>query len=181
MKKKNTVFHDMIQPLIVLVLICLVVSALLGFTNSVTAPIVEQHKQEEAARVRKEVLGIDAGSEAAFTEIDCDTEALGIESAFREDSGRGYVVTARNKGYGDGGVTVTVGLDAEGKVIGLSADVTSETKGVGSKTGEKSFTDRFLGLTGNCDAIDGITGATYSSKAVKAGVNAALAAYAAIH
>ena len=64
---------------------------------------------------------------------------------------------------------------------GLSADVTSETKGVGSKTGEKSFTDRFLGLTGNCDAIDGITGATYSSKAVKAGVNAALAAYAAIH
>jgi electron transport complex protein RnfG len=178
--KQESTFKEMIVPLIVLVAICLVVSALLGFTNGVTAPIIEAHKQEAAATTRKEVLGIAAESEAAFTEIACDTAALGIESAYKEDSGRGYVITSKNKGYGDGGVTVTVGLDSGGKVIGLSADVSSETKGVGSKTGDSAFTDRFIGLTGNCDGIDGISGASYSSRAVKAGVNAALAAYAAI-
>ena len=172
---KNSTFQEMIKPLIVLVLICLAVSALLGFTNSVTAPIIEENKRIVAEQTRKSVLD---GAES-FTEIDCDKETLGITGAFREDSGKGYVITAARKGYG-GMVEVTVGLDSDGKIVGLSADVSTETSGVGSKAGRDDYTSRFLGLTGDSSSVDKISGATYSSTAVKSGVDAALAAFAAI-
>ena len=169
---KTNTFNEMIKPLLVLVCICLVVSALLGVTNSITAPIIEENARKVAEETRMAVL---EGSKS-FTEIECDTEALGITSAYKEDSGLGYVITAANKGYG-GDVTVTVGLDAEGKVVGLSANVSTETSGVGSKAGLSTYTDKYLGLSGNCDSVDTISGATYSSTAVKTGVNAALAAF----
>ncbi len=172
---KNNTFQEMIRPLIVLVLICLAVSALLGFTNSVTAPIIEENKRTVAEQTRKSVLD---GAQS-FTEIECDTEALGITGAYREDSGKGYVITAEKKGYG-GMVTVTVGLDSDGKIVGLSADVSTETSGVGSKAGREDYTSRFLGLTGDSGGVDKISGATYSSTAVKNSVDAALAAFAAI-
>ena len=174
MKQGNT-FQEMIKPLLVLLVICLVVSALLGFTHSVTAPIVEENERIAAEQTRKAVL---AGAES-FTEIDCDTEALGITSAYKEDSGKGYVITAGRKGYG-GEVVVTVGIDGSGKVVGLSANVSTETSGVGSKAGLPAYTDKYIGLSGSADGVDTISGASYSSRAVRDGVNAALAAYDAI-
>ena len=174
MKQGNT-FQEMIKPLLVLVVICLVVSALLGFTNSVTAPIVEENERIAAEQTRKAVL---AGAES-FTEIECDAEALGITSAYKEDSGKGYVITAGRKGYG-GQVVVTVGIDGSGKVVGLSANVSTETSGVGSKAGLPAYTDKYIGLSGSADGVDTISGATYSSTAVRNGVSAALAAYDAI-
>ena len=172
---KGKTFQEMIVPLLVLVIICLVVSALLGFTNSVTAPIVEENERIKAEETRQSVL---AGAES-FTEIDCDTEALGITSAYKEDSGKGYVITAARKGYG-GDVVVTVGIDSDGKVVGLNANVSTETTGVGSKAGQPDYTGKYIGLSGNASGVDKISGATYSSTAVRAGVSAALAAYDAI-
>ena len=172
---KGNTFQEMIKPLLVLVVICLVVSALLGFTNSVTAPIVEENELIAAEQTRKAVL---AGAES-FTEIECDAEALGITSAYKEDSGKGYVITAGRKGYG-GQVVVTVGIDGSGKVVGLSANVSTETSGVGSKAGLPAYTDKYIGLSGSADGVDTISGATYSSTAVRNGVTAALAAYDAI-
>ena len=172
---KGNTFQEMIKPLLVLVVICLVVSALLGFTNSVTAPIVEENERIAAEQTRKAVL---AGAES-FTEIECDAEALGITSAYKEDSGKGYVITAGRKGYG-GQVVVTVGIDGSGKVVGLSANVSTETSGVGSKAGLPAYTDKYIGLSGSADGVDTISGATYSSTAVRNGVSAALAAYDAI-
>ena len=173
--KQNNTFQEMIKPLLVLVVICLVVSALLGFTNSVTAPIVEENERIAAEQTRRAVL---AGAES-FTEIECDAEALGITSAYKEDSGKGYVITAGRKGYG-GQVVVTVGIDGSGKVVGLSANVSTETSGVGSKAGLPAYTDKYIGLSGSADGVDTISGATYSSTAVRNGVTAALAAYDAI-
>ena len=173
--KQNNTFQEMIKPLLVLVVICLVVSALLGFTNSVTAPIVEENERIAAEQTRRADLD---GAES-FTEIECDAEALGITSAYKEDSGKGYVITAGRKGYG-GQVVVTVGIDGSGKVVGLSANVSTETSGVGSKAGLPAYTDKYIGLSGSADGVDTISGATYSSTAVRNGVSAALAAYDAI-
>ena len=173
--KQGTTFQEMIKPFLVLLVICLVVSALLGFTNSVTAPIVEENELRAAEETRQAVL---PGAER-FTEIECDTEALGITSAYKEESGKGYVITAARKGYG-GDVVVTVGIDANGKVVGLNANVSTETSGVGSKAGQSKYTDNYIGLSGSADGVDKISGATYSSTAVRNGVSAALAAYDAI-
>lgn len=177
MSDSKSFFNEYIKPFVVLTVICIVVSFLLAYTNSITAPIIEENARIEAERVRSEVLSsVSGGATLSFDEIDCDTDALGIDSAYRESSGLGYVITASYKGYG-GLVTATVGLDNDGKIVGLNVDVSTETTGVGSKAGQESFTSQFVGLSGNCDSVDTISNATYSSSAVKKGVNSALAAF----
>ena len=79
-----------------------------------------------------------------------------------------------------------VGVDLDGRVTGVSVVKQSETPNIGSKVvGDQTVLDRFIGMshadgeitvnTGT-NRFDGVTGATYSSKGVAAGVNAALAA-----
>lgn len=172
MSKKGNVWEDFLKPVVVLVCIALAAAVLLGFVNSKTEPIIEENARIKAEQTRSAVLSGAKG----FEEIKCDTAALDIDSAYKETSGLGYVITSSHKGYG-GDVAVTVGLDKDGKVVGISADVKTETQGVGSKAGEAKYLDRFLGLTGDSNSIDTLTGATYTSTAVKKGVNAALAAY----
>jgi electron transport complex protein RnfG len=168
-------FNDFVKPFVVLVVICVVVAFLLAFTNSKTQPIIEENERIEAERVRSEVLDGSAG----FEEVECDTDSLGVESVYREINGLGYVITAGYKGYG-GIVTVTVGIDNDGKVVGLNANVSTETTGVGSKAGTSAYTDKFIGISGSADGVDTISNATYSSTAVKTGVSAALKAYDAV-
>ncbi len=174
MKKEQ--FEEYVKPFLVLVIICIVVAFLLAFTNGRTAPIIEENARLEEARTRAYVLGGDENSGFVFEEILCDADALGIESAYREAGGRGYVIVAGYKGYG-GTVTVTVGIDNDGTVVGLSADVSTETKGIGSRAGHTDYTDLYIGATGDVENIDTITNATRSSSAVKRGVGAALAAF----
>ena len=156
---------------VVLVVICLVVSLLLAVTNSMTSPVIEENARLEAERTRQEVL---PGS-TTFTKLDVDAAALGIEEAYREDGGLGYVVSAGYKGYG-GIVTVTVGLDNDGKVVGISANVSSETKGIGSKAGQESYLSNYKDLVNAAAAeqVDTISNATYSSTAVRNGVSSIL-------
>lgn len=172
-KKKNSMFQDMIKPVLVLLIIAAVVAALLAFVHGVTEPIIEENTRIAAEQARQEVLE----GAASFTEIPYDAEQFNITSAYKEDSGLGYVFTSANKGYG-GDVVVTIGLDADGNIVGIKADVSTETSGVGSKAGAEKYLSNFMGLSGDIDGIDTISGATYSSSAVKTGVASVLEAFA---
>ena len=77
-------------------------------------------------------------------------------------------------------MTVTVGFDTEGKILCVKANVSSETQGVGSKVGEESMLAKFEGLSGDVSDVVLKSGATFTSVAVREGVNAACAAVAAI-
>ncbi len=169
-------FNEYIKPFVVLVGICVVVAFLLAFTNSVTAPKIAENKRIEAEQTRRAVL---PGS-VDFEEVACDTAALDIDSAYRETAGAGYVVTSTHVGYGGGEVVVTVGIDNDGKVVGISADVSSQTSGIGSKAGEESYLDKYMGLSGSADSVDTISNATRSSTAVRTSVSAALNAFGTI-
>lgn len=171
-KKQSNAFQELIKPIIVLLVIAAVVAALLGWVHGVTEPMIEENTRKAAELARQEVL---QGS-SSFTEIPCDMEALNITSAYKEDSGLGYVFTSSNKGYG-GQVVVTVGLDPDGQIVGIKANVSTETSGVGSKAGDEKYLSNYMGVSGSVDNIDTISGATYSSTAVKTGVAAVLAAF----
>ena len=173
---KTSKFQELVKPVLVLFLITAIVAALLGFVNAKTEPVIAENTRIAAEQNRKEVL---PGS-TSFTELSFSEEELkemNITGAFREDSGLGYVLTSENKGYG-GDVAVTVGLSTEGELIGVKANVSKETQGVGSRAGERKYLDRFMGLKESADSIDTLSNATYSSRAVKAGVDAALKAFA---
>ncbi len=173
---KNSAFNDLIKPIIVLVCICLVVSFLLAYVNGITAPIIEENARIKEAETIAAVMEGSTGFELLSEEEMGGAAGIGgIQKIYRETSGMGYVIIAANKGYG-GLVTVTVGLDNSGKVIGLSADVGTETSGVGSKAGLPNYTDKYLGASGEAN-VDKISGATFSSTAVRNGVNQALQAF----
>ena len=173
---KNSFFKEMAYPFIVLVVICIVVSALLGFTNSITAPIIEENARIEAENTRKSVLP-DA---TTFTEIEV-TSDMKVNSIYVDDGGSGYVITAASKGYG-GNVVVTIGFSTEGEIVGISADVSSETQGVGSKAGQQAHLDKFLGRTEapGDDTSVLIASATLTTTGFRTAVNNAYAALAMI-
>ena len=136
MEKKNTFWTEMTRPVVVLVVICLVASALLGFTNAKTAPVIEENIRIEAEKPRKVVLP--AASEFTELEVSEELKANGVTGIFEGDNG------------------------------------------TGSKAGEASMLEKFEGLSGDVSGVTLKTGATFTSNAVRDGVQAACAAIAAI-
>ena len=163
------VYKEYIKPFIVLSAICLVVSGALGLTNMVTDPIIQRNRAAAAEATRKQLLP----EATEFVSVQC--EQPGIQSVYRDEGGSGYVFTASFAGY-KGPVEVTVALSPEGEVLGLSADTSGETAGIGTKASGEDFLGQFLGLSGSA-GVDSISGATYSSSAVIDGVNAVLEAF----
>ncbi len=163
----------LLKPVIVLTLICLVASAGLAYTNSVTAPIIAENERIAADAARKALL-----PEAdTFSEVEGEFE--GVTDAYRADNGAGYVITGTSKGY-DGQVPVMVAFGPDGTVASVYISGTSETPGLGKKVEEAGFLSQFTGLTAKTltlSEIDAITGATISSNAALTAYNYAVSAY----
>ena len=101
------------------------------------------------------------------------------------ESEQGYAVLVVCSGFG-GDITMMVGVSKEASVTGISIISHAETAGLGSVAAEDSakgeaFRSQFVQLQQAAAVdkdggqIDAITGATISSQAITAGVNAALA------
>lgn len=166
-----------------LLLITLVAGLALGLTQSATEP----------ARLREEQKAMQESLEAVypnatFTEIPEDQVAAcgvdGVNKAYtaQVNGEEGLVVDASAKGS-QGLVQVYVGIDDKGQVVGIAIGDNSETPGIGDKAGKPDFLDQFLNKTaavrlvkassGADDEIAGVTGATYTSRAVVTAVNLA--------
>lgn len=177
---KNSNFETLVKPVIVLVVICIITSAALAFTNSVTAPIIEEQEIAAANAAYQAVLP-EADS---FTAVAFDTE--NVVDAVKADNGAGYCIKANGKGYG-GAVPVVVGFDADGKIVGVQFMQNSESAGFGMKLWDGNaegvaYAEAMVGkdstMTLREDGVNGITGATISSKAALSAVNTAIECFA---
>lgn len=166
--------------------ICAVAALLLGLTNQVTAPVIEQRNIQANNESRQIVLP-DASefiqvSDSKYENID------GIVSEVYEGkSGSetvGYTVKVLPKGYG-GDIELIVGISKDGTVSGINIGNMSETPGLGAKASDSSFKDQFSGKSASEIAlikgsssgeneISAISGATITSTAVTDGVNVAI-------
>ena len=172
---------DYLVPTVTLFVICLVATALLGLTNQVTAPIIEDLAIQTEIKSRQIVFA-DA---ASFGEETVLADGTSIVAALDESGAEiGHVVVNIAKGYG-GDISVMTGVDSEGKVTGINILSHAETAGLGAKAAEQSFRDRFIGLVEGItvskdkageNSIDALTGATITSRAVVNAVNAAIEA-----
>ena len=162
-----------------LLLIASIVAALLAGVNMVTAPIIAQLKAEKIQAAINEVLP-GGGTAIDFSGKD----ATGLVSAvYKSDSG--YAVEVNPAGFG-GTITMMVGIDNEGKILGIAVVSHAETAGLGDVAASKNsagvaFRGQFVGESGSVGTakrgtgtLDAITGATITSEAVCTGVNAAL-------
>ena len=178
-----------------LTVIALVVAALLGLVNSITAGKIAEIDAENT-RVAMSAV-VPEGSE--FTdklEISDDvaaaaaaqggklTELYGVKNAGAD---AGYVMKIAASGS-QGTITMMVGVDANKAITGISVVSHAETSGIGTKVvGNEPnaagvpVLDQFIGLSGAGSLtvggnITAVSGATVSTKGIAMGANAALAA-----
>ena len=176
MKKETTAMH-ILRLTVTLLLICAIVAAVLAGVNAITkdriAAIQEQKTQDAIAEVLPNVTGLE---ELVLTG---DT---GIVSTVYAAEG-GYAVEVTPAGF-SGEITMMVGT-VDGQVTGISVIKHSETPSLGAEAAASSskgqtFREQFAGLSGLLEVdkdggeIDSLTIATITSRAVTAGVNAAL-------
>lgn len=115
-----------------------------------------------------------------------------IVTAYNADGDvRGYVVTVTNSEAYGGSIQMSVGILVDGTVAGVEILSISETPGLGMNAQNDSFLGQFTGVTTDAfsyiktgkqaeNEIDAISSATYTTKSMTNGVNAALAAYRAM-
>ena len=183
---------------VTLLVTCVIVAGLLGLVNGVTAgPIAEINW--EKTQVAMSAVAADPDN-TTFAEtplentqamIDAATAAGGtlgdIYEAQVNGESAGYAITVSASGS-QGTIEMMVGVDTEGTVTGVSIVSHSETSGIGTKVmnNEDGVLDQFKGKSaadGTLSVgtnVDAITGATVSTRGVTTGVNAALAAVAAM-
>ena len=163
-----------------LLLITSVVAALLAGVNSITAPKIAELSAQKTQEAIEAVLP-GGGEEVAFT----DDTGL-VTTVYQGEAG--YAVKVAPVGF-DSAITMMVGVDTEGNVLGISGIDQSETAGLGavcaaSTSAGEAFRGQFVGMSGEVTVskdggqVDAITGATITSRAVCKGVSAALACVA---
>ena len=163
---------DYLKPILVLMLICLVISAALAFTNEKTAPIIEQTQKANAEAARKEVLP-DADS---FSPVELTGLPSTVTAVYKAENGVGYVFMLTAKGYG-GDMTLICGIDKDGKITACKTLTQSETQGLGSKTTQPAFREQFVGKDSSLSGVETISGATISFKAYLGAIKDAFTAY----
>lgn len=165
--------NDIIKPIIVLVSICLAVTALLAYVNSVTSPIIKDAETKAAAQARQEVLK----KADKFSLMDVKNPPECVTEVYKAENGAGYVFMLTVKGYG-GDMKLICGVDSNGAIETCKTLSHSETSGLGSKTAEDPYRKQYSGKTADTlDTVDSISGATISSTAYKKAVTDALKAY----
>ena len=178
-----------------LTVISLIVAALLGLDNTVTA---DKIAEIDAANTREAMSAVvPEGSEftdkleisqevldAAAAQGGKITELYGVKNAGAD---AGYVMKISASGS-QGTIVMMVGVDANKAITGISVVSHSETSGIGTKvvgnepnTAGVPVLDQFQGMSGAGSLVVGktitaISGATVSTKGITMGANAALAA-----
>lgn len=171
----SNVKTDFVAPILTLTLICLIVSALLAFTNNVTKPIIDETEAAIAEAARSEVLP-EADS---FTQVNVELpEDSFVTAVYKADNGAGYVFMITCNGYGGKNtMNLICGIDSNGQIVYTKTLSHAETAGLGSKTADDDFRLQFSGQDSSLSGVDTISGATFSSNYYIEGIRSAFEAY----
>ena len=175
---------------ILLPLLVIVVVAVTLFTLSAgLGDVADQRLQEDRLELMQTVLpGSKNFAEEAYTGDDAN-----IRRVYKAETG--FVVETCTQGYA-GPVTMLVAVSNDGKVVGLVVTDLSETPGLGTQVltdhaflaqflntdgdvtvgkGEDAFSGATGGSSDSGVYVDGVTGATVTSKAIARSIRSAVA------
>lgn len=167
---------NMIKPPIVLACVCAVCCGLLALANSITKDKIEA---AENAAVQESLSVLpNAGSFEEIEEFSVpEMEKVKIDGLYKDEKYQTAVLVTAD-GYNKGGIQAVIGIDKSGSITGISFVSVTETPGLGTKiqSNPELMADKLTGIsdTDSIDALDGITGATFSSKGLKNAVKCAL-------
>lgn len=177
---------DILKLGVTLFAICAVAALVLGVTNNITAPVIEERNIQASNKARKIVLP-EADDFKKLDGMNSDM-ILEVYEGIKDGKVIGYTIETSSKGYG-GAIESMVGISKDGKITGVEIGNHSETPGLGSKATEPEFKNQYLdkavsnpllvvkGSANNENEISAISGATITSNGVTNGVNAAMKIY----
>ncbi len=165
---------------VTLFLIAAVTAALLGAVDHITAVRIAEQKAQKVQAAISAVLPGQTGQAETVEQFSDETGT--VAAVYR--LGQGYAVEVKPQGFG-GEIDLMVGV-LDGKVAGVRIISHSETSGLGANAAAstsvgENFRGQFVGMSGTLavakdgGAVEALTGATITSRAVTSGVNAALA------
>lgn len=182
-------------PIIFLTLVVLLSVVALTLVDGVTAERIAANKREAIKQmlaalfpemadfVYDEETGLYSLYDERAVSLDEETGESSVDQSF---PGVGYAFMTNAKGYG-GKIGILVGLETNRALRGIRIISHQETPGLGAKITDTDFLDQFAGLVPDQlvlardgGAVDAITGATISSRAVAEGVAAGLVDMSAI-
>lgn len=184
MKKLKSTWYNMAG---VLTGIALVAGAALASVNELTKDTIQQLKEKSEQDAIAQVLGggdVQVQQTDTVTYNDCNYIVMNAGE-------KGVAVKAvdpQNASFG-GGLTIMVGIDPNGVVLGYSILETHETPGLGAKANEwfqkgqkgdiigRNLTEKELVVSKDGGDVDAITASTITSRAFLRAVNAANQAY----
>ncbi len=178
--KTESTFRYVLRLSLTLLLITAVVAGLLAGVNAITKPRIELAKAEKTTKALSAVIP-DAHTAKQLEQF---PDESGIVTAVYE-SDSAYAVQVAPSGF-DNAINMMVGVDKTGRILGISVISHTETAGLGAVAAAhnakgEAFRTQFVGQGGGLavskdgGSIDALTGATITSRAVTAGVNAAVA------
>ena len=157
-----------------LTLISALIAGVVALVNQLTYEKIEENLEADR---REAIVSIFNSVSATYEAL--DTVPDSVEAVYVVEDGGvplGYCVNLNSGGFG-GDINMMVGVGEDGRIIGVSIVSMSETPGLGTKVNDGGYLSQYIGLGGSLvlgSDVDGISGATVSSKAVLAGVNEAL-------
>jgi len=165
-------------------LIVLVMS--LGIMNYYLKPRVDENVMNSASKVCYEVF-TEADSEIKLDindwngNISLEIDAHAIYRMLKEDEVIGYCIGVEAKGFSKKDkIKMMVGIDTDKRIVDVKVISISESIGLGTKIEDVEFRRNFIGradyvkIGNGGNEVSAATGATISSKAVAAAINAVI-------
>lgn len=175
-------YNDIINPTVVLAIICIVVTLALSSTNLLTYKRIADLKKSAQDEAMKKVMN---GTYTEVTKTVCGDE-ITYNVVKKDKEIIGYIFTTSSKGYG-GTISVMTAVKTDGTIAAIEIlDASGETPGLGQNVTKSDWYAQFETLgdkitvvkggaaVKESNEIDAVTGATISSKGVTSAVNQAL-------
>ena len=175
MKTESTVKYVLRLALTLLAITAVVAVALAG-VNMITAPAIAELNAKNTQAAIETVLPGGGEEVTDFPAVDLVSKVYASET--------GYAGQGTPSGF-DKTITMMVGVDKAGNVLGIDVISHTETAGLGAVADAGTpagiaFREQFIGASGSVSVtkdggqMDAITGATITSRAICVGANAAL-------
>ncbi len=130
---KSNVYKETIAPVVVLVVICLIVSAALAVTYGKANPVIQKNAAAAANKSREELLPkADGFKEYKGKKVVLEAKKVYVTEAYTATNNTGEVITVVTNSFG-GPLTMMVGIDNTGAITNVKVTDHSDTPGVGTK------------------------------------------------
>ena len=153
--------NEIIRLGLALMAVMLIAAGALALTNYYTAPQIELQKELAIKQSLNKVI-----------QADSFEEENGYYEAYQDGILVGKVLKIEAPGYSSL-INALVGINTENRITGIDVVSQQETPGLGANIEKESFLGQFIGKTGEMvkirkdgGEIDGVTGATISSRAI---------------